>query len=551
MSTGIVPTPQRIPRYKATLPTASSGWQLMRWLISTHRYVLPIGMLAGSGWMVAQALFPWVLGQLIDDAVSGAILSTLLFWLGAFLCLALAEALFGILRHWMAVRLYADSQRLLTEMLMEKTLNPESQITQIFAPGDLMTHLSFDAQRIGVAMDVMLRGTASLVTFVVVAVLMLNISVPMGLIIVLGLPPVILLMVPLWRPLEARATQEQGRMAKLTALAADLLSGIRVIKGLGAESVVLSRYRRQASEVRSAAIDVARLDAGWDAFNVLVPGFMVSVIVAVGSLQVLNGNLTAGQLITAFGFAGFLIVPVATFGEVGNKWSRALAAANRFCITLNTPSSFAKPSQTDSILKDIKWQGQHLGVVIADPEQMEKIVAQLKSEFQWQVPNCSFLHESQSFLFSGTLRRNLQIGQANLQSDTSLAEALVAAAAEELLNYPGLDGHVRTKGQSLSGGQRQRVALARCLVVNPDILLLSEPTSALDAYTESRLIDRFFSARQNRTTFVISHSTTLLQALDNILFIDTDGQPHYGAHRELLRNKASYRDILQSGEPNE
>ncbi|EAR07851.1 ABC transporter transmembrane domain-containing protein [Reinekea blandensis] len=543
MIAGITPTSQRIPRYPAPLSSPCHGWQLMRWLISTHRYVLPIGMLAGSGWMMSQALFPWVLGQLIDDAIAVVNPAAFIFWLAAFACLAVSEALFGMLRHWMAVRLYADSQRLITETLMSRVLRSNSQITQQFSPGTLMNHLSFDAQRIGVAMDVMLRGSASVVTFIVVAILLLQISVPLGLIILLGLPPVILLMVPLWKPLETRATHEQGRMAHLTTLAADLLGGIRILKGLGAEPIALARYRRQASVVRNAAVDVARLDAGWDAFNVLIPGVLVSIIVAVGSFQVLSGHLSVGELITAFGFAGFLVVPVATFGEVGNKWSRALAAANRLCTTLNTPAK--QPAQaSDSHLSDLNWLGRQTGLVFADPSLVEPELTRIKANLAHQRPDLSLLSETQAFLFHGQLRDNLQAGQPQPRTDSALTEALWAVAADELAVRPGLDGHIRTRGQSLSGGQRQRVALARCLVANPDILILTEPTSALDAYTESLFISRFFKALHGQTTLIVSHSDTLLQALDQVIFIDHDGNRHLGHHAELTERLREYRRIV-------
>ena len=224
--------------------------------------------------MLSQALFPWVLGKVIDLAIAVADPRALLFWLAGFAILAVSEAVFGVLRHWLAVRLYSDSKRLIVESVMSRVLKPKSQIAQRHSPGALFNHLDFDAFCIGAAVDVMLRGSASVVTFLTVAWLLIDISLPLGLIVILGLPPVVLLMVPLWKPLEKRSRHEQGRMGALTRMASDLLFGIRSLKGLGAEQEALQRYRRQASIVRDAALDVARLNAGWDAFNVVVPGLL-------------------------------------------------------------------------------------------------------------------------------------------------------------------------------------------------------------------------------------------------------------------------------------
>lgn len=546
MTADIPSTPLRIPRYQTKLPPECTGWELLFWLISTHRFILPVGILAGSGWMLSQALFPWVLGKAIDLAIAAADTKALLFWLSGFAILAVSEALFGILRHWMAVRLFSDSRRLLVETAMRRLLQPNSQIARHHSPGALLNHLDFDATCIGVAMDVMLRGSASVVTFLTVAWLLVDISVPLGLVVILGLPPVVLLMVPLWRPLEKRSTHEQGRMGALTRMATDLLIGIRTLKGLGAEQEALQRYRRQASIVRHAALDVARLNAGWDAFNMVIPGLLLFAVVGIGAWQVLAGMLSAGELITAFGFAGFLVVPVATFGEVGNKWSRAIAAAKRVAKTLSTPEQkeFHAPADIRQALQKLNWSQQQCGIVLADSEQLDLWQRSISAIVRQEQPEAAFLLEQQAFLFSGTLAENLRIASQNEISDEQLTKALHIAAADDLIQRPGLNGHVRTQGQSLSGGQRQRVALARCLVSNPDILILCEPTSALDSFTEALFIERFIAARRQQTTLFISHSPVLLKNLDQVLFVKRNGDCVSAPHDQLVQEQSEYREVL-------
>ncbi len=544
MAHGIKPVPHRIQRHSSPFPHPVNGWRLLKWLVSTHRRVIPIGVTAGIFWMLSQATVPLVLGRAVDEGIAPGDLGRLSLWLVALVGLAVLEALSGNLRHWMAVRLYSDTQRLITETLAERLFHTSGRLAEARTPGQILNHLDFDSSRIGLAMDVTLRGCASVVTFVVVAILLFSMSTPLGLIVILGLPPVVLMMVPLWRPMEQRATQEQWRMASLTSLATDLLGGLRILKGFGGEQTALARYRDQAGQVRSAAIRVAWLDAGWELFRVIVPGVLLFAVVWTGGYLVLEGRLTAGELVTAFGFAGYLVVPVATFGEVGNKWARALAAANRIAETLSADGgeSVENRPETGIDLQSVKHR--QVGIVTATADQKTNGLARLPYEIDqaWGT-DIGVLVERDAFLFAGTLFSNLTLANPSIQ-ERDCVRALQQVAAEDLLERPGLNGAVTAQGRSLSGGQKQRAALARCLLQDPDVLILDEPTSALDAYTEAMFAERFPKARSDKTTLIFSHSTLLLSVLDRVVFIALDGTVIYGSHQELIEREPGYRAAL-------
>ncbi|GGX65873.1 ABC transporter ATP-binding protein [Saccharospirillum salsuginis] len=549
MSHGIIPTPHRIQRYPTRFPDPVTGWRLLRWLLSTHRRIIPLGMLAGIGWMLSQALIPLVLGRAVDEGIAPGDLARLSFWLVAVLVLAVSESVFGIVRHWMAVRLFSDSTRIVTETFSGRLFREDSALAEVRTPGQILNHLDFDAKSMGIAMDVTLRGTASVVTFVTVAVLLFAMSVPLGLIVILGLPPIVLMMVPLWRPLEQRATREQWRMASMTSLATDLLGGLRILKGFGGERTALARYRERAGAVRSAAVEVARLDAGWDVFRVVVPGLLLFAVVWTGGYLVLAGQLSPGELVTAFGFAGYLVVPVATFGEVGNKWARALAAANRVAQTLSTDCA-VKPADPVDVGFDVDdLKDRQVGVVLADGERKANYLDGLVHAFtECLSANGRVLVERDAFLFSGTVHSNLTEARPSASRDDCL-RALTSVAADDLVDRPGLDEAVTGQGRSLSGGQRQRLALARSLVADPEVLILDEPTSALDPYTEALFAERFPAARSGRTTVIFTHSVQLLGILDCVVFVSDDGEVHRGSHRELAGRLPGYRAALSIDAP--
>lgn len=544
MTHGIIPTPQRIRRYPTPFPDPVTGWRLLGWLASTHRRIIPIGMVAGIGWMLSQAFVPLVLGRAVDEGIAPGDVGRLSLWLAALVALAVSESVFGIVRHWMAVRLFSDTRRLVTEVVADRLVHRDGRLPAVRSPGELLNHLDFDANRLGLAMDVSLRGTASVVTFIAVALVLFSMSVPLGLIVILGLPPIVLLMVPLWRPLERKATREQWRMASMTRLATDLIGGLRILKGFGGERAALERYRERAGSVRSAAVDVARLDAGWDVFRVVVPGVLLFAVVWAGGYLVLNGDLSAGELVTAFGFAGYLVVPVKTFGEVGNKWAQALAAGKRVAETLVTARVSDPPVTAGGGIDAGLLEHRLVGLVAAQPERKAQYLAGLPHDLAkaWGA-DTHLLIEQDAFLFAGTLRGNLTLANPSA-TDDDCVRALTHVAAEDLLDRPGLDGLVSGQGRSLSGGQRQRLALARCLIADPEVLILDEPTSALDAYTEALFAERFPKARAGRTTVIFSHSPQLLDVLDRVVFLDDDGRVHAGPHRDLVARLAGYRAAL-------
>jgi ABC-type multidrug transport system fused ATPase/permease subunit len=149
--------------------------------------------------------------------------------------------------------------------------------------------------------------------------------------------------------------------------------------------------------------------------------------------------------------------------------------------------------------------------------------------------------EAEPRLFSGTLRD--EVDPDGTRDDASVLAAIETADAVEVLQAlpGGLDGHVEERGRSLSGGQRQRLALARAVLAEPEVLVLVEPTSSVDAHTESRIAQRLRDARAGRTTLVTTSSPLLLDRADHVAFLDGGRVVAEGTHHELLRRHAGYR----------
>jgi ABC-type multidrug transport system fused ATPase/permease subunit len=162
--------------------------------------------------------------------------------------------------------------------------------------------------------------------------------------------------------------------------------------------------------------------------------------------------------------------------------------------------------------------------------------------------------EADPRLFTGTLRAELLSGRRagtdpDTDPDAELYEALAVASALDVLEAvpDGLDGLVEERGRSYSGGQRQRLALTRALLAEPEVLVLVEPTSAVDAHTEARIATRLAQARRGRTTVVTTASPLLLGEADEVLLVEDGRVSATGTHHELLAGHPAYRDIVTRG----
>ena len=135
-------------------------------------------------------------------------------------------------------------------------------------------------------------------------------------------------------------------------------------------------------------------------------------------------------------------------------------------------------------------------------------------------------------------------------ADEALLQAIHLVAGEDILEAlpDGLDSEIEERGRSLSGGQRQRLVLARALLLDPEILLLVEPTSAVDAHTEARIITRLASARAGRTTVITSASPLVLAAADEVVLVEHGRATTGGSHAALLGAHPAYRAIVTRGE---
>jgi ABC-type multidrug transport system fused ATPase/permease subunit len=403
-------------------------------------------------------------------------------------------------------------------------------------------------------------------------------SVLIGVVVLVGIPLLALAVGPLIRPLERAESAQRKRLGRATELASDTVAGLRVLRGIGGEDLFLRRFRTASQEVRSAAVDVARVRSLLDAEQVALPGLFVVLVTWIGAHLTLTGTLTVGQLVAFYGYSAFLLIPLRTFVEAAQRWTRAYVGAGRVVRVLQLErSDIATSHGTTAVPADAALHdpvsgltvepGTFTAVVCAEQVTADEIALRLAGLDEGGaavtvggvalgdvsragVRATILTQDKDPVLLSGTLAELLDVPRSGR---VSVSDAVETASAYDVLDAlvdgsPDVSDPMRARiterGRSLSGGQRQRLALARSLIVDPPVLVLDEPTSAVDSHTEARIAAALREARAGRTTVVLTSSPLMLDRADVVVLVVDGVVAATGRHRALLREDATYRAVV-------
>ncbi|TDV42232.1 ABC transporter ATP-binding protein [Actinophytocola oryzae] len=550
-------------------------WAVLRGALrGQRRHVWWASLLTGSH-QACEAAVPVLIGLVIDDAVAAEGYGRLLLWLvvlAAVFAVLSYSFRFGARQAERAVEQAAHELRL---SLAARVLDPLGGAEKGRLPGELTSLATGDAMRVGALARAVAYGVAALTAVVVGAVALLWISVPLGLFVLLGTPPLLWLANLLGRPLERRSEAERERAANASGVAADLVSGLRVLKGLGAEPVAIRRYQETSQDALVATVRAAGAKAWHDGGMLALNGIFLALVALIGGRLAASGDLSIGGLIAAVGLAQFLIGPLTNFVWVSSEFAQARGSAARLAVMLSTPPAVAQgagtlpaPARGEVRLRAVAHAeltgldlhvraGELVGVVTPDPAVAQALLACLGREVDpvsgaveldgVALPDLEIDHvrsvmlvaAHDADLFEGSLI-------ANVSSATVDDRVLAAAGADEVASAlpDGVDTELTERARSLSGGQRQRVALARALAVDAPVLVLHDPTTAVDAVTEARIADGIRELREGRTTIMVTTSPALLAVADRVVVLEAGTVTAEGAHQDLATTNETYRTAV-------
>ncbi|WP_213451260.1 ABC transporter ATP-binding protein [Rhizomonospora bruguierae] len=547
------------------------GRGVLRRSFLTHRGRIVASAALFTSYQAGEALVPVLIGVIIDRATATGRPAALLLWLGVLTATFATLSLSWRFGTRVGTVAGARADRSLRLAVAAAAVDRPGGGP---LPGALVSIATGDARRTAMVNFHAPHGVAAVVGVAVASTALLVVSVPLGLLILLGTPPLLYLVKLLSGPLERRSADQQERAAQAAGVAADLVRGVRVLKGIGAERTAAARYRATSRASLVATLHTARAEAGYNGAVIVVNGLFLAVVALVGGRLAIAGDITVGQLVSAVGLAQFLLGPLGTFGEIIAAVAGGRASAARIAaVTGRDTSARAVPDPPDVTGRlrlrgltapgldgvDLDVAAGELVGVVADPLQAGTLLRILARETDpragavsvdgiaagdvapevWRSVVLAAPHDAD--LFEGSVAANIRAGRPG-----DIGPAVAAAQVDQVAAAlpDGLATEVTGRGRSLSGGQRQRVALARALHADPPVLVLHDPTTAVDAVTEAAIAAGLRGARAGRTTVVLTSSPALLAAADRVVFLAGGAGTVEGSHVRLLRTVPAYRALV-------
>jgi ATP-binding cassette subfamily B protein len=533
---------------------------------------------------------PRIVGMTVDEIAEGTLTHETIVKL--MLVLLGTATLVYILRYLWRIMIFGPSvrlARLLRNNLYEHFTKMSPSFYQRRRVGDLMAHSTNDLQAIQQTAGAgVLTLVDSVMTggFVLIA-MAATISWKLTLICLIPLPFMAIATNYYGSLLHKTFHKAQAAFSSLNDKVQESINGIKVIKTFGQEKEEIVEFEKQAEDVVKKNVTVAKIDSLFDPTIGLIIGVSFFLAISFGSRYVMMGEMTIGELIAFTTYLGLLIWPMLAFGWLFNIVERGRASYDRVTALLkeeedikdvphtkkNTPTgsieynvqTFIYPSEGEPILKNIRFQlkqGETLGIVGKTGSGKTTLLKMLIREFDGLKGNI-FVGErpineyslealrkaigyvpQDHFLFSATIADNIAFAVPDASFEDIIQAATLANIHDDIIQFTdGYQTMVGERGVSLSGGQKQRLSIARALLMDPEILILDDSLSAVDAKTEENILHALKENRQGKTTIITSHRLSAIQHAQIILVLDHGKIVQKGTHGELMEEEGWYREM--------
>lgn len=559
----------------------------LSWYFKQEWRIYAIGVLG----LVLTAIFgifpPWIIGHLVDLIRDEKLTADYLFLLlGGLVAVAIIQY---IARYMWRNAIWGEAAKLeslLRHRIFWHYMQMDTAFFQRYRTGDLMAHATNDLSAIQrVAGGGILQFADSLITGgTTLIAMMLVVDWRLTLIAILPLPLLAVMARTLGNKMHIAFKKSQAAFSRLNNKAQESISGVKVIKSFGQEAADIQDFNQQIDDTITINQHVNKLDALFDPITTMIMAISYVVTIIYGGHLVNTSVITLGALVSFVSYLSMLVWPMFALGMLFNTLERGNASYDRIEAIMaekssiiepedavnKTPvgnvdyqvASFTFPGATVPALTNINFNiaaGKTLGLVGSVGSGKSTIIRLLLREFdnyqgaitfntldirQYQLdaymPAIGYVPQ-ETYLFSDTVRENIRFARPNATQAEVEEAAYKSDLAEQVDNMPeGYDTPVGEEGISLSGGQRQRLAIARALLIDPELLILDDALSAVDAETETAILQTLRQERQNKTTIIASHRLSSVMDADEILVMQ-DGQIiERGTHDSLISQNGWY-----------
>ncbi|APC56003.1 ABC transporter ATP-binding protein [Enterococcus faecalis] len=569
-----------------------SIFKKLGWFFKQEKKSYIIGVFSLMMVALVQLVPPKVIGVVVDEIVNKEIrLTKIIVWVALLVGAGLAQYLF---RYIWRMHIWGSAARLEKELrtqLFHHFTKMDSIFYQKYRTGDLMAHATNDLNAIqNVAGAGILTFADSVITGgTTIIAMVLFVDWRLTLIALLPLPLLAVTSRVLGSKLHDAFRDSQAAFSAINDKTQESITGIKVIKTFGQEKEDLADFTEKIDDAIVKNKRTNFLDALFDPFITLIIGVSYVLTIIIGGRFIMEGTISLGQLVSFIAYIGMLVWPMFAIGRLFNVLERGNASYDRVNELLHEKThiierkdaiktmaqgtismkidSFSYPKEETVALENIQFslqEGETLGIVGKTGAGKTTILKLLMREYdQYQGTIFFGKHNIKNytldalmgamgyvpqdhFLFSMTVRDNIRFAKPDLEQAAVEQAAALAFINQEIKAFPeGYDTMVGERGVSLSGGQKQRISIARALIVEPELLILDDALSAVDAKTEEAILSNLKETRQEKTTIITAHRLSSVMHAKEILVLDEGKIIERGTHQELLTQKGWYQRMWE------
>ena len=565
--------------------------QKLWWFFKLEKRRYLVGIVALVSVSILNLIPPMVMGRVIDAITSGQLTQHDLL-LDLFYLLLAAFGMY-YLRYVWRMYILGTSHRLgqiMRSRLFEHFTKMSPAFYQTYRTGDLMAHATNDINALTrlAGGGVMSAVDASITALVTLMTMLFSISWQMTLVAILPMPFMAYATSRLGRKTHKAFGESQAAFSELNNKVQESVSGIKVTKSFGYQADELKSFQAVNELTFQKNLQTMKYDSLFDPMVLLFVGSSYVLTLLVGSLMVQEGQITVGNLVTFISYLDMLVWPLMAIGFLFNITQRGKVSYQRIEELLSQESPVQDPEfpldsiengrleydvdsfafENEETLTDIHFsleKGQTLGLVGQTGSGKTSLIKLLLREYDvdkgaiylnghdirdYRLTDLRSLMgyvPQDQFLFATSILDNIRFGNPNLPLSAVEEATKLAQVYQDIVDMPqGFDTLIGEKGVSLSGGQKQRLAMSRAMILNPDILILDDSLSAVDAKTEYAIIDNLKETRKDKTTIITAHRLSAVVHADLILVLQNGQIIERGTHEDLLALDGWYAQTYQS-----